>query len=294
MRSRVPLFVLLFAVGSFALPLAAHAGIPYFGPVIPQDGVNAVCPAGFGMLMVVINNIISIALTLAIVFVAPLMIGWAGFLYVVNPVDPSGLSKAKGILMNTVVGLVIALAGWMIVDAVMAVLYDSKTFGKTWSDLLTTNGAAFCLPQAGAISGVAPPPVPGIQVPAVPQVPGAFTFDPGISAQVPTESGALSALLSCMAGQVPAGVGRISSISDSLITSGSKTFAQCATGGCAHAANSCHYGGRTCTGSSYAVDFGDDQNISVLTAAAQACGANYIGNEGTHLHVSVGASCGCN
>ncbi|MHB8660700.1 MAG: pilin [Minisyncoccota bacterium] len=152
MRSRATLFTLLFTAGLFALPLAAHAGIPFFGPIIPSppDGGTNVCPAGWGMVMIVVNNIIELAITLAIVFVAPLMIAYAGFLFVVNPVNPSGKEKAKGILLNTVVGIIIALAGWLIVDAVMAVLYDPNAAGGTWSSIITSSGDP-CLAQAGSL-----------------------------------------------------------------------------------------------------------------------------------------------
>ncbi len=154
MRSRVPFFALLFTVSLFALPLVTHAaGIPFFGPIIPQTDNQATCPASWGMVLIVINNIISFALTVSIVFVAPLMIAYSGFLYVVNPVDPAGMSKAKGILQNTIVGTIIALASWMIVDAVMAVLYNPQHPGETWDSLIGSGGINPCLPQAG-VSGV--------------------------------------------------------------------------------------------------------------------------------------------
>lgn len=148
MRSRVPLFMLLFLAGSFALPLVAHAAIPFFGPIISEN--NNLCPAGWGMLMIVINNIISLLITLAIVFVAPIMIAYAGFLYVINPVNPDKRGEANKILMNTIVGIVIALAGWLIVDAVMAVFYNPSAAGGTWASLVTSSGDQ-CLPQAGAL-----------------------------------------------------------------------------------------------------------------------------------------------
>ncbi len=163
MRSRVPLFALLFVAGSLVLPLVAHAGgIPFLGPIIPQgtfipEGTigpttmsQATCPLGWGALINVINNIISFLITIAIVFIAPLMIAYSGFLFVVNPVNPSGREDAKNILSHTIVGIVIALSGWLIVSAVMAVLYDSKAFGKNWSDLITSDGVS-CLEQAGAL-----------------------------------------------------------------------------------------------------------------------------------------------
>ncbi len=125
-----------------------------------------------------------------------------------------------------------------------------------------------------------------------------FNFDGGIIQQVSTASGPLSTLLSCMAGKLPSGVGTISSISDSKIISGEKTFTECLQGGqsvgCAHGVNSCHYGGTGCTGSSYAVDFGDQQNMGALSSAAEQCNSRaFINNEDNHLHVSVGSVSGC-
>ncbi len=154
MRFRVSLLVLLFIVVSFALPLVAHAAaIPFLGPIIDKD--YQTCPAGWGALLIVVNNIIRLLITLAIVLVAPLMISWAGFLLVVNPFNSGAKEQAKKILTNTIVGIVIALAGWMIVNALMVVLYNPDTpikGGKigAWSQLITSGGADFCLKQAGA------------------------------------------------------------------------------------------------------------------------------------------------
>ncbi len=153
MRSRVALLMLLFTAGLFTLPLTTHAsGIPFFGPIIPSDVAgNNLCPAGWGMLIIVINNIIELAITLVIVFIAPIMIAYSGFLFVVNPVNPGGREKAKGILLNTVVGTIVALAGWLIVDAVMAILYNPGAAGGTWSSIITSGGLPPCLPQAGSL-----------------------------------------------------------------------------------------------------------------------------------------------
>ena len=138
----------LFAIGSFAVPHFAHAAIPFFGPIIPS--AQSACPAGWGLFMIVVNNLIELGLTIAIVFIAPLTIAYAGFLYVVNPIDPSGIGKAKSILTNTIVGIVIALAAWMIVDAVMAALYNKAAMGATWSSLIGAGGDQLCLPQTAA------------------------------------------------------------------------------------------------------------------------------------------------
>lgn len=115
------------------------------------------------MLITVINNLISFLITIAIVFVAPLMIAYAGFLFVVNPVNAGGISQAKTILTNTIIGIVIALAGYLIVGALMAVLYNPSALqGKAWDEIINWGGPA-CLPQAGVTSR--PPDVsPGVEV----------------------------------------------------------------------------------------------------------------------------------
>lgn len=303
MRLRVAIPALAVTAFTLALPHMAFAEtIPFFGPIIPT-AINY-CPASFALFMTVVNNIIIFILTMAIVFVAPLMIAYAGFLYVVNPFNPSGIAQAKKIMLNLVVGIVIALAGWLIVDALFAVLTPGGApFGQKWSAIIRGSGDP-CLIQAGALLQLKQGQVTGsdangglITTPG----PGRFLFDPGIDAQVSTESAALATLLTCMNSKVPAGVGRVSSISDCQIIGNcspprpQRDFDYCATNGCSHAANSCHYGGRgACKGSSYAVDFGDEQNTAVLSEAARACNANFVGPEASHLHVSVGSACGCN
>jgi len=170
MRSRILLPALfLVAAGAFVLPNVTHAAIPFFGPIIPAG--NDTCPAGWGMFMIVINNIVELLITLAIVFVAPLTIAWAGFLYVVNPVDPSGMSRAKSILWNTVFGIVIALAAWLIVDAILAALTNQ---GLTyWASLVGSNGTQPCLSVASSLRQAAPPTTTaGLAVGTTPTVTG--------------------------------------------------------------------------------------------------------------------------
>ena len=143
MRSRGTLFAFLLVAGSFALPLAAHATIPFFGPIIP-DSINR-CALGWGAVIDVINRIIEFLITLAIVFVAPIMIAYSGFLFVVNPVNAGGKEKAKGILLNTVLGIIISLSAWLIVNAVMAVLYNPGSAGETWTSLIGSGGIDPCI-----------------------------------------------------------------------------------------------------------------------------------------------------
>src|SRR5512146_1646554 len=171
------LFIATITLSLTAVPHFAHAAIPFFGPIIPAGYLGqptSVCAGGWGLVMVVVNNLISFLLTITIVFVTPLMGAYAGFLFVVNPVSAEGKEHAKKILLNTIVGIILALASWLIVDAVMAVLYNSgaqsggTTLG-TWSSLVTTSGGDICIKLAAGLAPGAPP----AAVPPVTVTPGA-------------------------------------------------------------------------------------------------------------------------
>ncbi|MBI3572040.1 hypothetical protein HY091_00695 [Candidatus Kaiserbacteria bacterium] len=141
MRLRA-LLLALAPLALLAIPLAAHAtGIPYFGPIVPTNA--STCAAGWQSLIQLINNLVALLITLAIVFVAPIMIAYSGFLYVVNPVKPEGRSEANKILRNTVVGIVIALAAWLIVDAILTALTTRGI--NAWTSGLFNSGYAPCL-----------------------------------------------------------------------------------------------------------------------------------------------------
>ncbi|MDB5237359.1 MAG: hypothetical protein JWL88_461 [Parcubacteria group bacterium] len=298
-----------------ALPLSALAATTdFFGPIVPQSGA-CICATAmdWGCVVIVFHNILNALVSfglLAVVF----FIALAGFGLMTNGSDSAARTKARNRLLNAIVGLALILGAFLLVDTVLKALYDpSATFSGgafgSWDKILAGNGKDHCLAlnknPGGLTNGTVVGTLQAIENPGTANsssgssgaggpIPGSFTYDPGIQAQTGQASAALTSLLSCMAGKLPAGVGRISSISDKDIISGSKTFAQCAAFGCAHEINSCHYGGKTCVGRSFAADFGDEQNASVIKAAAVSCGANYTGFEGTHLHVSVGKSCGCN
>ncbi|HUQ30419.1 MAG TPA: hypothetical protein VM103_02770 [Candidatus Paceibacterota bacterium] len=210
MRVRPIFFAFALAVCFVTLPDLAAAKIPFFGPIIPQTGSSvgdaAKCPLGWAALITVINNIISFLITIAITAVAPIMIGYAGFLFVVNPVNASGKEEAKTILWHTIIGIVIALSGYLIVNAVMAVLYKPEAFGKEWYELVTKGGDDLCirLTGAGSLSQAGTPPPPpggGAGCPTCVslsnlglscKVSTSCTLEPGVAAKLTTLKGSFS------------------------------------------------------------------------------------------------------
>lgn len=187
MRSRLPLLIILLAGSAFILPHVVHAAIPFYGPLIPKG--LSVCPSNWAGLITVANNIISFLITITITFVAPLAFAYGGFLYLTSGSNPGNRSQANSLMLNTVVGICIALAGWLIVDALLAVLYNPAAVGASWYSLVTANGST-CINVAGSLSISNGATVTGIDASGNQYV----SFDPNSATSGACSAGALQGL----------------------------------------------------------------------------------------------------
>lgn len=142
------------------LPSAAHAtGLPFYGPIIPPGGSAAMnpqyCAGNWGGLIAVLNNIIAFAITVTITFVAPLAFAYAGFLLVTSAYNPALRAQAKGLMMNTVIGIVIALAGWLIVDLFLSTFTYQGLGG--WTQAMFSTSGSVCLPDYSTLNNAGQP-----------------------------------------------------------------------------------------------------------------------------------------
>lgn len=129
-------FVLL-DIALLALPAEVYA---QFGPIVPE--VCRTCPCGFGGVLAIIQNVVNFLIGIGII-IATLIIVWGGILYVLSPANPENRSTANKMLINAVVGLLITLSAWLIVDFVMKTLYGGQ-FGP-WNSILLTGEGAACI-----------------------------------------------------------------------------------------------------------------------------------------------------
>ena len=95
--------------------LAMAAGIP---TIVPSDcngpgGCQSICE-----LAVLAQNVLNAAIYLAVV-VSAVLFAWAGFLYLTNVANSGQHSRAVEVFTNVFIGLVIILAGWLVIDVVM-------------------------------------------------------------------------------------------------------------------------------------------------------------------------------
>ena len=88
-------------------------------------------PCDFNAFMELINNVIDFMLLNLALPIAAIMFAYAGFLMVTAGESASeARTKAKGIFGNVVMGLVIALACWIIVHSILKILgYEGSWIG---------------------------------------------------------------------------------------------------------------------------------------------------------------------
>lgn len=129
MRKYLVFFVLFSAV-LFVVPFA-FAEAQLGGPLVPCEGPD--CQACH--LVKLAQNIINF-LVAAGVFVAVLMFVYAGFLYITGGADQGRIKKAHGIFGSVLVGFIIVLAAWLIIDTVMKAFYREGEAGfGPWNNI---------------------------------------------------------------------------------------------------------------------------------------------------------------
>lgn len=314
---RVFLPMLLLSVALFLPHAALAADTNFFGELYPDsckcdaEHNNGVASAPeFGCSVQVLQNILNLGISLGVVIFV-LVAAYAGFLWMTSSMNAENRTKGRTMLLSAFIGLVIALSAWLIVDFVMAALYNPDKGWGPWHRILEPNAdSKNCVvpTDQGQIQGAdgrsnIDTVVEGQPVTRAP-VSGhdsSFDYEPNVSLQNPARSNELNSLLSCMVQRVPANVGRISAITDTYVGTDGQRIEHCASVGsqgdssCKHTVGSCHYGGSACsTGhKSYAVDFGDEENAQAIIGAANGCGAIRAAIEnGNHVHVAAPNACG--
>lgn len=162
MRSLV---ALLFAGVILAAPLAASAAtVNFFGPIVPAEcncfPGNPENPGrvpgapDWGCVLATLQNAVTFAISIGVVIVV-LMMAYAGILWIASPFNPHNREEGRTLLINSVIGLVITLAAWLIVDFVMKALYNpdaaagyTKGGPLPWESILGDGDGLYCLQQA--------------------------------------------------------------------------------------------------------------------------------------------------
>lgn len=194
---------LVFVIAVPAPTYAATA--PFFGPIVPaachcdnqtiQGATSGATTANsapdYGCVLTVIQNLVNFGITLStILFTIYLVI--TGFSFITSAGSSEARSRAKTRFTNVLIGLIVLLCAWLIVNYVMNVLYNG-TFGS-WDSILAGDpaGADHCIAPsqpkaitAGSVASNLTTTQPGTSSPG-----GSAGFDTSGSANAPVCSAA--------------------------------------------------------------------------------------------------------
>lgn len=127
------LLALVFAAVILFSPVISHAaGLP--DKIVPTKctGDNAATKCGICDVAQLGQNILNTGIYIAVFFSA-IMFAWAGWKAVTSGGDSHAYGEAKGIFVNVLIGLIIILAAWLIIDTLMKTLTGDK-FGP-WNKI---------------------------------------------------------------------------------------------------------------------------------------------------------------
>ncbi len=137
------------------------------------DGVGVESAPDFACVIIVVHRLMNLAISLGVVIFV-LVSSYAGVLWMTSAVNPGNREKGRSMLMNAVVGLLIALSAWLLVDFVMKALYNSDTTSASgakwgpWNEILSGNGQKMCLEVSKGPAVPATPTTPDGGVVATP------------------------------------------------------------------------------------------------------------------------------
>jgi len=143
-------FFLLVLILFILAPIPAAA---QFGPIVPE--VCRTCACGFGGVLAIVQNVVNFIISISIIFATIIMV-WAGGLYIVSATNPESRSTANKMLLNAVIGILIVLSAWLVVDFVMKTLYNNGSEFGPWNSILlggTGNSCVVAKPTSPLFSG---------------------------------------------------------------------------------------------------------------------------------------------
>lgn len=132
-RFFIPFFVML---GVMVMPgfAAAQGFVPQCASVpIPRGGGATYNACNFCHVMQLINNVIEFVIQISFVLFVFVLL-YAGFQLVVSQGNPTAKNEAKEKFVNLIVGFLIVLSAWLIVDTIMKVLVNPAEVGP-WNEI---------------------------------------------------------------------------------------------------------------------------------------------------------------
>lgn len=86
----------------------------------------------------------------AAVFLAGVVFAWGGFKMVISGGESGSISEARGMMTNALVGIVIVLCAWLLIDTLLKLVVDDSVVG-VWNEITCTPTEPATQSQSGTI-----------------------------------------------------------------------------------------------------------------------------------------------
>ncbi|MEO6536528.1 MAG: D-alanyl-D-alanine carboxypeptidase family protein [Candidatus Paceibacterota bacterium] len=115
------------------------------------DGSLITSAAGYGCVLQTVQNGVNVLISLS-VLVFVLWLAYAGALFMASSASPGLREQGKTRIMNAVIGIIVILAAWLIVDFIMKTLYDNSSDFGPWNSILASKGNDTCIAATEPVS----------------------------------------------------------------------------------------------------------------------------------------------
>jgi hypothetical protein len=136
-------------IAAFAMPafvLAQNVTFPYWPsdarPLLPCRGLDCV---DLCQLLTLFQRLTYFGMTVAVEVIAPILLVWGAFLILISGGSQERLGKGKKVLTSTVVGVLLALGAFLIVNTFLWALGNNPTVsgpnkpgGVSWPNVACT------------------------------------------------------------------------------------------------------------------------------------------------------------
>ena len=141
-------FFFTLLAGFFLIVPSVHAqaNLPLLNPdfsIVPAQCTS--CPCGFAGTMQLAQNLMNVGIALGILIMLFVII-YAGVLFLMSPTAPENREKGKSMFTNAIIGFLIIISAWLLIDTVMKTLYNpnatvggSAKFGP-WNTIIGETG----------------------------------------------------------------------------------------------------------------------------------------------------------
>jgi len=146
----------LYALPIFTIALPAEAAnLPILSPgvsLVPE--ACKTCACGAGGLLQLMQNVLNAGISIGVLGLLFALV-YVGVLFVLSPTNPEARSKARTMATNALIGFIIVLAAWLIVDFIMKLVYNpSATFNGEnlgpWNNILQIHDSSVCIQQTNS------------------------------------------------------------------------------------------------------------------------------------------------